>query len=128
MHGRCDCAKRSAINSDAWQPPMDLVAVELSVRSRQSYGHGARTESVARLGILRERYRFVVDGDRFSLDALGSALLVEVALELSAVVDGAGAICRMTLAEIETMTEIVVEAEGGEKPVCVAESLGRMVF
>jgi len=29
---------------------------------------------------------------------------------------------------IETMTEIVVEAEGSEKPVCVAESLGRMVF
>ena len=29
---------------------------------------------------------------------------------------------------IETMTETVVEAEGSEKPVCVAESLGRMVF
>lgn len=29
---------------------------------------------------------------------------------------------------LETMTEIVVEAEGSEKPVCVAESLGRMVF
>ncbi len=29
---------------------------------------------------------------------------------------------------IETMTEIVVEAQGSEKPVCVAESLGRMVF
>ena len=29
---------------------------------------------------------------------------------------------------LETMTEIVVEAEGGDKPVCVAESLGRMVF
>ena len=29
---------------------------------------------------------------------------------------------------IETMNEIVVEAEGSEKPVCVAESLGRMVF
>ena len=29
---------------------------------------------------------------------------------------------------IETMTEIVVEAEGSDKPVCVAESLGRMVF
>ncbi len=29
---------------------------------------------------------------------------------------------------IETMTEIVVEAQGSDKPVCVAESLGRMVF
>ena len=29
---------------------------------------------------------------------------------------------------IETMTEIVVDAEGSEKPVCVAESLCRMVF
>jgi acyl dehydratase len=29
---------------------------------------------------------------------------------------------------LETMTEIVVEAEGSDKPVCVAESLGRMVF
>ena len=29
---------------------------------------------------------------------------------------------------IETMNEIVVEAEGIDKPVCVAESLGRMVF
>jgi len=29
---------------------------------------------------------------------------------------------------LETMTEIVVEVEGGDKPVCVAESLGRMVF
>ena len=29
---------------------------------------------------------------------------------------------------IETMNEIVVEAQGSDKPVCVAESLGRMVF
>jgi acyl dehydratase len=29
---------------------------------------------------------------------------------------------------LETMNEIVVEAQGKEKPVCVAESLGRMVF
>lgn len=29
---------------------------------------------------------------------------------------------------IETMNEIVVEVEGQEKPCCVAESLGRMVF
>ena len=29
---------------------------------------------------------------------------------------------------IETMNEIVVEAQGSEKPVCVAESLGRLVF
>ncbi len=29
---------------------------------------------------------------------------------------------------IETMNEIVVEIEGQEKPACVAESLGRMVF
>lgn len=29
---------------------------------------------------------------------------------------------------IETMNEIVVEAQGSEKPVCVAESVGRMVF
>lgn len=29
---------------------------------------------------------------------------------------------------IEIMNEVVVEAEGSEKPVCVAESLGRMVF
>lgn len=29
---------------------------------------------------------------------------------------------------IETMTELVVEVEGQEKPACVAESLGRMVF
>ena len=29
---------------------------------------------------------------------------------------------------LETMNEIVVEAQGTEKPVCVAESLGRMVF
>lgn len=29
---------------------------------------------------------------------------------------------------IETMTEIVVEAQGSDKPVCVAESLGRIVF
>jgi acyl dehydratase len=29
---------------------------------------------------------------------------------------------------IETMTEVVVEIEGQEKPACVAESLGRMVF
>jgi acyl dehydratase len=29
---------------------------------------------------------------------------------------------------IETMNEIVVEAQGVDKPVCVAESLGRMVF
>ncbi len=29
---------------------------------------------------------------------------------------------------IETMNELVVEVEGQEKPVCVAESLGRMVF
>ena len=29
---------------------------------------------------------------------------------------------------IETMNEIVVEVEGQDKPCCVAESLGRMVF
>ena len=29
---------------------------------------------------------------------------------------------------LETMNEIVVEAEGSSKPVCVAESVGRMVF
>ena len=29
---------------------------------------------------------------------------------------------------IETMNEVVVEAEGTDKPVCVAESVGRMVF
>jgi len=29
---------------------------------------------------------------------------------------------------IETMNEVVVEVEGQVKPVCVAESLGRMVF
>ncbi len=29
---------------------------------------------------------------------------------------------------IETMTEVVVEVEGEDKPACVAESLGRMVF
>ncbi len=29
---------------------------------------------------------------------------------------------------IETMNELVVEVEGQEKPCCVAESLGRMVF
>ena len=29
---------------------------------------------------------------------------------------------------IETMNELVVEIEGQEKPCCVAESLGRMVF
>ena len=29
---------------------------------------------------------------------------------------------------IETMNEIVVEVEGQEKPCCVAESLGRLVF
>ena len=29
---------------------------------------------------------------------------------------------------IETMNEVVVEVEGQEKPACVAESLGRMVF
>ena len=29
---------------------------------------------------------------------------------------------------IETMTEVVVEVEGQDKPACVAESLGRMVF
>jgi|TARA_Y100000310_G_scaffold277758_2_gene295759 acyl dehydratase len=29
---------------------------------------------------------------------------------------------------IETMTEAVVEVEGQDKPACVAESLGRMVF
>ena len=29
---------------------------------------------------------------------------------------------------IETMNEVVVEAEGSDKPVCVAESVGRMVF
>ena len=29
---------------------------------------------------------------------------------------------------IETMNEVVVEVEGQAKPVCVAESLGRMVF
>ena len=29
---------------------------------------------------------------------------------------------------LETMNEIVVEAQGTDKPVCVAESLGRMVF
>lgn len=29
---------------------------------------------------------------------------------------------------LETMNEIVVESQGGAKPVCVAESLGRMVF
>lgn len=29
---------------------------------------------------------------------------------------------------IETMNEIVVDAEGGSKPVCVAESVGRLVF
>lgn len=29
---------------------------------------------------------------------------------------------------LETMNEIVVEAQGSPKPVCVAESLGRMVF
>ena len=29
---------------------------------------------------------------------------------------------------LETMNEIVVEAEGSDKPVCVAESVGRMVF
>ncbi|MFT7222089.1 MAG: acyl dehydratase [Candidatus Azotimanducaceae bacterium] len=29
---------------------------------------------------------------------------------------------------IETMNEIVVEAKGNDKPVCVAESLGRLVF
>ena len=28
---------------------------------------------------------------------------------------------------IETMNEVVVEAEGSDKPVCVAESVGRMV-
>ena len=29
---------------------------------------------------------------------------------------------------IETMTEVIVEVEGQEKPACVAESLSRMVF
>lgn len=29
---------------------------------------------------------------------------------------------------IETMTEVTVEIEGGDKPACVAESLARMVF
>jgi len=29
---------------------------------------------------------------------------------------------------LETMNEVVVEVEGQEKPACVAESLGRMVF
>lgn len=29
---------------------------------------------------------------------------------------------------IETMNEVVVEVEGQEKPCCVAESLGRLVF
>ncbi|MBQ73567.1 MAG: dehydratase [Gammaproteobacteria bacterium] len=29
---------------------------------------------------------------------------------------------------IETMTEVVVEIEGQDKPACVAESLGRMAF
>mgnify|MGYP000135504271 FL=1 len=29
---------------------------------------------------------------------------------------------------LETMNEIVVEAQGSEKPVCVAESVGRLVF
>ncbi len=29
---------------------------------------------------------------------------------------------------IETMNEVVLEAEGGEKPCCVAESVGRLVF
>ena len=29
---------------------------------------------------------------------------------------------------LETMNEVVVEAQGTDKPVCVAESLGRMVF
>jgi hypothetical protein len=29
---------------------------------------------------------------------------------------------------IETMNELVVEIEGQEKPCCVAESLGRLVF
>ena len=29
---------------------------------------------------------------------------------------------------IETMNEIVVEVEGQDKPCCVAESLGRLVF
>jgi acyl dehydratase len=29
---------------------------------------------------------------------------------------------------IEVMNEVVVEVEGGDKPVCVAESLSRMVF
>lgn len=29
---------------------------------------------------------------------------------------------------IETMTEVTVEIEGGDKPACVAESLSRMVF
>ena len=29
---------------------------------------------------------------------------------------------------IETMNEVVLEVEGQEKPACVAESLGRMVF
>ena len=31
-------------------------------------------------------------------------------------------------AMIETMNELVVEIEGQEKPCCVAESLGRLVF
>ncbi len=29
---------------------------------------------------------------------------------------------------LETMNEVVVEAQGSDKPVCVAESLGRLVF
>jgi hypothetical protein len=29
---------------------------------------------------------------------------------------------------IETMNEVVLEAEGSEKPCCVAESVGRLVF
>ena len=29
---------------------------------------------------------------------------------------------------IEIMTEVVMEIEGQEKPCCVAESLGRLVF
>ena len=29
---------------------------------------------------------------------------------------------------LETMNEIVVEAQGSDKPVCVAESVGRLVF
>ena len=29
---------------------------------------------------------------------------------------------------LETMNEVVVDAQGTDKPVCVAESLGRMVF